>query len=234
MKIGDKFNHLTIIQESNRRAANGGKYWICRCDCGNITEVRADHLKSGHTKSCGCQAKKNINNILGQHFNNLTVIEQTDRRRSGGDVIWKCRCDCGNITYASASELRNGRIKSCGCLKSVGEQRIEQLLLQNNITFQKQYCFSDLKDEGFLRFDFAIFKNDQLQYLIEYDGDIHFNNKGAWNGKIDYEVLHKHDIMKNQYCKEHNIPLIRIPYTHLQKLNLSHLLITSNFLLKDK
>lgn len=228
MKVGDKFNYLTIIKESSRRAANGGKYWICKCDCGNIKEVRGDHLKSGHTKSCGCKNKEKINNILGQRFNNLTVIEQTDIRRSGGDVVWKCKCDCGNITYASASELRNNRIKSCGCLKSIGEQHIEQLLLENNINFKKQYCFSDLKDNGYLRFDFAILKNNKLQYLIEYDGDIHFNNRGAWNGKIDYETLHKHDLMKNKYCKKNNIPLIRIPYTHLQQLIIDDLLINKS------
>ena len=119
MKIGDKYNKLTIIGESSRRASNGGKYWLCQCDCGNIKEIRGDHLKSGHTKSCGCQNQERINNIIGQRFNNLTVIDITDKRRSGGDVVWKCQCDCGNITYAAASELRNNRIKSCGCLKSL-------------------------------------------------------------------------------------------------------------------
>ena len=225
MKIGDKFNKLTIIAESPKRAANGGKYWLCQCDCGNIKEIRADHLKNGHTKSCGCKNQDKINNILGQKFNNLTVIEITNKRRSGGDVIWKCLCECGNITYATASELRNNRIKSCGCLKSLGEKTINKILTENNISFQKEYCFSDLKDEGLLRFDFAIFNNNQLSYLIEYDGEIHFNNTGAWNGHLDYDILHKHDLMKNAYCKQHNIPLIRIPYYHLNQLTINDLLL---------
>ena len=225
MKIGDKFNKLTIIAESSRRAANGGKYWICQCECGNIKEIRADHLKDGHTKSCGCKNQDKINNIIGQKFNNLTVIEMTNRRRTGGDVIWKCLCECGNIAYASASELRNNRIKSCGCLKSLGEKTINKILTENNFSFQKEYIFSDLKDEGFLRFDFAIFNNNQLSYLIEYDGEIHFNDTGAWNGYLDYEILHKHDLMKNEYCKQHDIPLIRIPYSHLNQLTLNDLLL---------
>lgn len=228
MKIGDKFNKLTIIDESPRRAANGGKYWVCQCECGNIKEIRGDHLKSGHTKSCGCKNQDKINNIKGQKFNNLTVLEMTDKRRSGGDVIWKCLCDCGNITYASASELRNNRIKSCGCLKSIGEKTINKILTDNNIIFKKEYCFADLKDEGLLRFDFAIFENNKLKYLIEYDGNIHTNKKGAWNGHLDYDVLHKHDLMKNEYCKQHNIPLIRIPYTQLKKLTLKDLKLESS------
>lgn len=236
MKVGDKYNKLTIIKESPRRASNGGKYWICQCDCGNIKEIRGDHLKSGHTKSCGCKNQERINNILGQKFNNLTVVEMTDMRRSGGDVIWKCQCECGNFTYASASELRNNRIKSCGCLKSIGEQIINNILTQNNINFKKEYCFSDLKDIGYLRFDFAILnKNNQIEYLIEYDGNIHYNRKGAWNGKLDYNALQKHDKMKNEYCYKNNIPLIRIPYTQLNDLTISDLkLKTSNFIINKE
>lgn len=234
MKIGDKYNKLTIIGESSRRASNGGKYWLCQCDCGNIKEIRGDHLKSGHTKSCGCKNQERINNILGQKFNSLTVVEMTDKRRSGGDVIWKCQCDCGNFTYASASDLRNERIKSCGCLKSIGEQIINNLLTQNNIKFKKEYCFNDLKDIGYLRFDFAILdENNQVKYLIEYDGNIHYNKKGAWNGKLDYDALQKHDKMKNEYCYKNNIPLIRIPYTQLNNLTIIDLkLETSNFVKK--
>lgn len=235
MKIGDKFNKLTIIQESPRRAANGGKYWICQCDCGTIKEIRGDHLKSGHTKSCGCKNQERINNITGQRFNNLVVLEMTDKRRSSGDVVWKCLCDCGNITYASASELRNNRTKSCGCLKSLGEKTINAILSANGIAFQKEYCFTDLKDEGFLRFDFAIFNNNQLSYLIEYDGELHFIDSDAWSGHFNYNNLHKHDLMKNEYCISHNIPLIRIPYTQLKKLSIEDLLLnTSKFIYKGE
>lgn len=49
---GMTFNRLTVIE----RAPNKGKQtmWRCLCDCGNVCIVRCDHLKDGHTKSCGC------------------------------------------------------------------------------------------------------------------------------------------------------------------------------------
>lgn len=212
INIGEKYNLLTVIK-ATRKDSQYKKYYLCQCDCGKLKEIRGDKIKSGHTKSCGClNTEKRINNILGQKFNKLTVIEMTTKKRSGGDIVWKCKCDCGNVTEATASELRNNRIKSCGCLKSIGEREIQLLLDKYNINYKKEYTFSDLKDKDFLRFDFGILNdNNELLYLIEFDGEIHYN-KGGWNGKSDYELIHAHDLMKNEYCKKNHIPLIRIPY----------------------
>lgn len=51
---GNKYGRLTSIQPIKR-----GKniYWICRCDCGNQTEVLPQHLKRGLIRSCGCLRK---------------------------------------------------------------------------------------------------------------------------------------------------------------------------------
>ena len=42
---------------------------------------------------------------------------------------WKCQCDCGNITSVRTEHLSQGHIKSCGCLKSVGESNIANILI---------------------------------------------------------------------------------------------------------
>lgn len=232
---GEKYNNLTILNFS-KKDTHYRKYWICKCDCGNIKEIRGDKIISGHTKSCGClNTQGRINNILGQKFNYLTVIEQTEKRASGGDVIWKCRCDCGNIAFASASSLRNNRIQSCGCLHSTGENEISELLNQNNITFTKEYYFTDLKDKGFLRFDFGIIdkNNNKLKYLIEFDGEIHFKQTG-WT-KNDHTKIVLHDKMKDEYCIKNNIPLIRIPYYKRHNIILEDLLLdTTSFNVLDK
>ena len=67
------------------------------------------------------------------------------------------------------------------------------------------------------------------KYLIEYDGEQHFKKDSIFN----YEYTHKHDLMKTQWCKENNIPLIRIPYTHYNDLCIEDLLLeTSKFIEK--
>ena len=47
------FNRLTVVERAGRDK-HGNVLYLCRCSCGNLANVRRSHLKSGHTKSCGC------------------------------------------------------------------------------------------------------------------------------------------------------------------------------------
>lgn len=53
--------------------------------------------------------------LLNKKFNRLLVIEKTETRKSRS-VVWKCICDCGEMTFVSAGSLKNGHTQSCGCL----------------------------------------------------------------------------------------------------------------------
>ena len=204
---GQTFNMLTPFEY-----IKGGK-WKCKCQCGNETIVDTRNLKSGHTKSCGCKIKasKNFIDMIGFETDGIKVLE-----RDGSDnqqiATWKCECKyCGKIFTARGDWLRDGDIQSCGCLRSKGEQAITKLFIENNIEFATQYTFPDLKDERALRFDFAVFTNGQLDYLVEYNGKQHYERPdGSW-GK-NFEILQKHDQMKRDYCKKRNIKLITVRY----------------------
>ena len=54
---GQRFGRLVVLKDSKKRDW-GSVIWLCCCDCGNFTEVRADSLKKGVTKSCGCLQKE--------------------------------------------------------------------------------------------------------------------------------------------------------------------------------
>lgn len=56
--IGKRFGKLTVIDKSKERAKNGTIKYLCKCDCGNTSIIRGDHLRSGETLSCGCLIKK--------------------------------------------------------------------------------------------------------------------------------------------------------------------------------
>ena len=105
--------------------------------------------------------------------------------------------------------LRGARCPQCA--ESKGETIIRNYLENNNIDFKKEYSFENLKGigNGLLRFDFAVFQNDKLRHLIEYDGEFHYKN---FYEDGSFETLQIHDKRKNQYCKNNNIPLLRIPY----------------------
>ena len=60
--------------------------------------------------------------LTGKKFNHLTVIKPagTDGRNHR---LWECKCDCGETTFATTSNLRHGHKKSCGCLKRVSHAK---------------------------------------------------------------------------------------------------------------
>lgn len=117
---GSKFGRLTVVALSHKRGNH--KYWRCRCECGNEKLVSGTNLKNGHAKSCGCYNKelikeRNFQDLTGQKFNRLTVVEYAGIHLDKFHK-WKCLCDCGNYTEVITGKLKNGHTKSCGCLKN--------------------------------------------------------------------------------------------------------------------
>ena len=58
-----------------------------------------------------------FNDLSGIKFHRLTAIERSKRPSKSRNVVWKCKCECGNISHVVGSKLKNGTTKSCGCLK---------------------------------------------------------------------------------------------------------------------
>jgi hypothetical protein len=54
--------------------------------------------------------------LRGKTFNRLTAIKEAGKTKHG-QVIWLCKCSCGNTREALAGQLKNGAVKSCGCLR---------------------------------------------------------------------------------------------------------------------
>lgn len=52
---GQRYGKLTATFFAGKNK-HGQTQWLCRCDCGYKTVVTTGHLRSGHTKSCGCAA----------------------------------------------------------------------------------------------------------------------------------------------------------------------------------
>jgi hypothetical protein len=115
---GKVFGRLTVLGLDGSNPAN--RKWICRCVCGKIKKIRGHSLTSGAVKSCSCWnkdrikelGKKNYEDLLGQRFGKLLVVEMTEKRKRG--VVWLCQCECGNKKEISASDLKKNT-KSCGC-----------------------------------------------------------------------------------------------------------------------
>ena len=219
---GNIYGELTVVEMLYGYRLNGGKprtYCKCYSQNGDEVIVRADALQSGATKSmkgAGKSGKKM--DISNMKFGLLFAIEPTDRRANNGSVIWKCMCDCGNLTEVSASNLMRGHTLSCGCRhQSKWEMFIGNYLTLLNVTFQSQKRFDDCKNKkqtDTLPFDFYL---PDYNICIEYDGEHHFRPIKIWGGYDKFIINKENDNIKNEYCKSHNITLLRLPYTYSQE-----------------
>ena len=235
--LGQKFGRLTPIEMLNKRS-NNSVVWRCKCDCGNECEVCAASLTSNRTKSCGClkiekdhAPKGNVKDELGNKYGHLTVIARAGSD-SNGQAKWECECDCPAHTHiiVLGNNLRRGHTQSCGCeRRSHGELLVEQILINNNITYQQEYFAFKFASGMPAKFDFYI----NNKYFIEYDGETHYKyNMHGWHNEEQLKAQQERDMIKNQWCKDNNIPLIRIPYTHLKDLCIEDLLLeTSQFIM---
>lgn len=106
--------------------------------------------------------------------------------------------------------------------QSKGESVIRNWLIKNKIVFKRQYTFQDCKNISLLRFDFAIFNDIEktdLKCLIEYDGKQHFEEIEYFGGKDNLIYIQQNDKIKNDYCHNNNIKLIRIPYWEYKNIS---------------
>jgi very-short-patch-repair endonuclease len=98
---------------------------------------------------------------------------------------------------------------------SRGEDYIKSYLENNNICYIRNHIFDGCKNKKGLRFDFYL---QELDTIIEYDGEHHFKeNKYFGIGNLEY--VRKNDEIKNRFCQENNIKMIRIPYYDYDKID---------------
>ncbi len=111
---GQRFGRLVAME---RTADHKGHcfLWRCQCDCGKEAQVRTYFLTHGIARSCGClQEESRRVDITGQRFGRLVAIRPIGKRGKG--FAWLCRCDCGQTREATAAQLLEGIVRSCGCL----------------------------------------------------------------------------------------------------------------------
>jgi len=216
---GKKFGRLSVLRKCIYKSKQMRKaYYICKCECGKSKLVRHDALVSGSVTSCGC-LKREYEDLVGRQFGELAVVDFVERyyyENTDASVnMWKCECSCGNIITVRQGNLISGNTLSCGCTKiSKGELETENILMKHKLLYMKQYRFEGCKYKYPLSFDFYL---PELNACVEYDGEQHyfpvdFSSKGNEWAEDQFKENQKRDNIKNQYCSNEKIPLIRIPF----------------------
>jgi len=220
-KLSIKDKEVIIAQYNNKTSTELAKEF--NVSRGMITKTWYDAGLIGKTIP---NFKTTEIDMTGQKIGKWTVLYKTNKRNTGGTIYWHCRCECGREKDVLGTSLRQNRSLSCGLHNNIsrGNVKIADILDEANINYEVEKTFTTCKDKKELPFDFYV----DNKYLIEYDGEQHFDKDSVF----DYEYTHKHDLIKNQWCKDNNIPLIRIPFTKYDTLNLKDLkLETSQFII---
>lgn len=115
---------------------------------------------------------------------------------------------------------------------SRGEIKIEEILTNAGLVFAQEYTFPDLNSfSGHpLRFDFAVFDDcGDLDFLIEYQGIQHYEPKSKFGGMTGLRKQQANDMKKREYCRDHNITLVAIPYWDDERLNYDYIMKAAGY-----
>lgn len=141
--------------------------------------------------------------------------EYTFSGYSGMNVKAKIRHSCGLVFYRTPVNF----LKSRGCphcygKRSIGEKKIEEFLIANNLSYEAQKHFSDL---GRFSYDFYV---PSLRTLIEYQGEQHYKPVEIFGGERHFIFQQKSDQIKREYAKKNKYHLLEIPYYNLKEIDI--------------
>jgi hypothetical protein len=210
-------NEYTVVGKYKNASS---KIEIRHNTCGNEYLVEPRKFRVG--KRCfSCANKQNGLNRIEAHTNifidnvrsmvgdDYTVLGEYKGRSN--KILMKHN-ECSSKYSVEPRKFLEG-IRCPNCCLSKGETMIERVLRDNNIERIREYKFEDCVYRNKLPFDFAIINNEKVTLLIEYDGIQHFEPVAFYGGEKTFKLVQKRDAIKNKYCKENKIPLIRVPYT---------------------
>lgn len=138
--------------------------------------------------------------------------DKTDYTKNQIKVVITCP-EHGDFEQRPLSHLQG-----CGCPncnESKGEKAISKFLDKYNISYYRQHKFDDCKNVFSLPFDFYI---PSSRVCIEFDGKQHYEPNNHFGGTETFEKLKINDTIKNNYCEDNYIDLIRIKYTQIDEI----------------
>ncbi len=136
-------------------------------------------------------------------------------------ILYKCtKHDSDELQEMTLDHFRASKVPCRICQISSGELKVKQYLDEHKIKYVYQHTFPDCRNVRPLEFDFYL---PTLLVAIEYDGKQHFEPMHFSNSDKtyleSYELGKQRDRIKDQYCLEHAIRMIRIPYWDYDKID---------------
>ena len=174
-------------------------------------------------KYCALESRKNkrksnfedVKKLYKYHNYNLLEYEYINTHHL---MRYVCKEHPNIIQTLSYHDLKLG----CGCEfcnMPRGELVIYNIFKNSKIKFKRQYTFDNCKNINKLRFDFGVFDNNKnILFMVEFHGKQHYEPIKYFGGEEKFKIQQKLDNIKEQYCKDNDIPLLIIPYWNFNNI----------------
>lgn len=206
--------------------------------------VRLRISENENCPTCSNSKAKNLdicNNEIKNKFNGSMNLKMIEYKGSREKSIYECN-GCGKTNEKYHNKVMMG--SRCDFCRDSMNIWADDLYFNLSEVFgfevKKEIKFDDLKssvnEKYNLRFDFGIYKDGNLVCLIEFDGEQHYKPIEFFGGIKSFQNQKSNDELKNSYCKNINIPLIRIRqrnYARYKKHNLEILKDNIDSILND-
>jgi len=188
---------------------------------GSFWQKACSHLEGFGCKECNIEKKRNHNyiekakEIYGDKYD-YSKITSYKNNSTKYEII----CKKHGSFFLTLRDHVNKKIECPFCMNenayTKGEEKIKHFLEKNNIKFIYQKKFDDCKKIKNLFFDFYI---EGKNTVIEYDGEQHFFEKSFNQGKHNLAITQERDNIKNNYCFDKKIKIIRISFKEFKNIN---------------
>lgn len=199
---------------------NSTKIDLLHHACGNIYDVSPSHfLHTGRRcRSCNGGVKYSEEEFLAMLKEKMGddytlvgsyngMLNPTTFKHLPCGHVWEAP-PCNHI-YADSG------CPECRGPQSHGEEVVQETLKPfEDLIVTRQFVADDCRNIRVLPFDFSVSKKESTRpdLLIEYDGEQHFKPIEWFGGVETFRRQQENDRIKNRYCEETGIPLLRIPY----------------------
>lgn len=202
---------------------NNRTYILYKCSVHGLQKMRISNLINGRgCPDCNLDIKSEkyrlspdeVEERVSAFGGNLLNKEDYINRYEKNLLIKCIYCSTPFTTSLVLFTQHGGQMcANCKDTESIGERRIRIFLESNNILFEQEKWFADCRDINPLPFDFYL---PDYNLLIEFDGKQHYEQGHFTHSHLSYTQAH--DAIKNAYCKESNINLLRIPYWDINNI----------------
>ena len=212
-KICEELGYILLTTEDEFTNVKMQIKFICPIH-GEQSMMLDNFLRGHRCAKCGRQTVANLLKYTQDYVKECIESVNGNKWLNYGEYINSYKhnliiqCSCGNIFTTCFVNYVKAQVNTCSICshkESKGEQRIRELLDNYNIVYEQEKRFDDCRDKKPLPFDFYL---PDYNLICEYDGLQHFKDVPM----LDHETTVAHDNIKNEYCKSHNIDLLRIPY----------------------